>query len=117
MKKKKIVCFDFDGVIHSYKSGWKGVSTIPDEPIEGIRESINEIRKDYLVYVFSSRCSTPDGVYAITYWLNEHDIVVDDVVSKKPPAYVTIDDRCIRFNGNTKGLKDLIDNYKTWQKE
>ena len=33
--KKPIVVLDFDGVIHSYKSGWKGADVIPDEPVPG----------------------------------------------------------------------------------
>lgn len=29
---KPILCLDFDGVIHSYASGWKGADVIPDPP-------------------------------------------------------------------------------------
>ncbi len=29
---KQTVVFDFDGVIHSYTSGWKGATVIPDPP-------------------------------------------------------------------------------------
>ena len=45
-KFKKIVVMDFDGVIHSYKSGWKGVTEIPDPPVEGVKEFIEELRKE-----------------------------------------------------------------------
>ena len=29
---KPILCLDFDGVVHSYTSGWKGADVIPDPP-------------------------------------------------------------------------------------
>ena len=37
-----IVCLDFDGVIHSYSSGWKGPREIPDPPVPGAIRWIRE---------------------------------------------------------------------------
>lgn len=39
---KQTVVFDFDGVIHSYTSGWKGATVIPDPPVPGIKEAIKK---------------------------------------------------------------------------
>ena len=38
---KKTVVFDFDGVIHSYTSGWKGESVITDPPVPRIKEAMS----------------------------------------------------------------------------
>ena len=34
----------------------------------------------------------------------------------KEPAYLLIDDRCIKFNGNYKELKEQIEKFKVWYK-
>ena len=96
----KTVCLDFDGVIHSYRSGWKGVDNIPDPPIHGVREAISHLRKRYRVVVHSARGNTPEGRVAIARWLERHLIEVDEICETKPPAFVYVDDRAIAFNGN-----------------
>jgi len=115
MAFKKTVVLDFDGCIHSYTSGWKGVANIPDLPVDGIREAIIEMRKKYKVIIVSSRTSSYDGNQAIMEWLEKHDIEVDGLSDTKPPAFVYVDDRAIRFDGNSSNLLDQIDSFKTWQ--
>ena len=39
------VVFDFDGVIHSFKSGWKGAAEIPDPPVDGIQQVIENLQE------------------------------------------------------------------------
>ncbi len=116
---KKTVVFDFDGVIHSYTSGWKGADLIPDKPVEGIREAISDIRKaGYEVAVVSTRCSTDKGLKAVSTYLLANGIEVDKVCKEKPPAIVYIDDRAICFDGKSDRLLSKIENFKTWyQKE
>lgn len=111
---KQTVVFDFDGVIHSYTSGWKGATVIPDPPVPGIKEAIEKIRQLYHVVVVSSRCSSSEGVTAIMDYLKANDIVVDDVIMEKPPAVVYIDDRAIRFNGDPSDLLNQIVSFKPW---
>lgn len=115
MEFENTVLFDFDGVINSYKSGWEGYGIISDPPVEGIKEAIDEIRsKGYKVVIFSSRCSTLRGEVAVEEYLEEHNIVVDDIVDVKPPAIVMIDDRAITFDGKANTLLEKIENFKTW---
>lgn len=113
------VVFDFDGVIHSYTSGWKGVANIPDPPVPGIREAIAEIRAaGYQVVVVSTRCSEPDGLMAIRKFMDENNILVDDISAHKPPALVYIDDRALCFDGHPETLLNKIQEFKPWyQKE
>lgn len=113
--EKNTIVFDFDGVIHSYISGWKGYDVIPDPPVEGVKEVIDELRKDYKVVVVSARAKTPIGRLAIKEYLREHNIVVDDVMSTKPPAFVYIDDRAICFKGNADELLEAIRSFEPWQ--
>ena len=113
--RKKTVVFDFDGVIHSYKSGWKGPAVILDPPVEGIKETIAQLRElNYKVVVVSTRCTTEKGIQAIKRYLEKYEIVVDDVCKEKPPATVYVDDRAIHFDGNCNGLVEQITNFKNW---
>lgn len=106
--------FDFDGVIHSYTSGWCGADVIPDPPVPGIREAISEIRAaGYRVVVLSARCHQ-GGIRAIREWLDRHDIIVDDVVRDKVPAVLQVDDRCICFDGRSEELLEKIKSFVTW---
>ena len=87
---KGTVVFDFDGVVHSYKSGWLGENIIPDPPVNGIKEVIEDIRKaGYEVVIVSTRCANYRGQVAILEWLKKYDIAVDDVKKEKPPAKIS----------------------------
>ena len=91
---------DFDGVVHSYSSGWCGEEVIPDPPVHGTKEAIARLRKTYKVVVHSTRCRTEEGRKAIAAWLKKHSIEVDEVCEHKPPAMVYVDDRAVRFRGD-----------------
>ncbi len=110
--RQRTVCLDFDGVIHSYQSGWKGETVIPDPPIHGVGRAIAKLRQDYRVVVHSTRCSSEDGREAICDWLNRHGIEVDDVCMQKPPAFVYVDDRAVRFTGDWLETIELIHAFR-----
>ena len=112
---KKTVAFDFDGVIHSYTSGWQGAEVVPDPPVPGIKESIEALRAaNYEVVVVSSRANTYEGAMAIMHYLEANGITVDMVTDKKPPALVYVDDRAICFDGNASSLVEQIVNFRPW---
>lgn len=114
---KKTVVFDFDGVIHSYTSGWKGATVIPDPPIAGIRGALKEIHEaGYEVVIVSTRCASEEGKEAIERWLFKYGLsqFVDRVCKEKPPAIVYIDDRAICFDGHPENLLRRIDMFRPW---
>ena len=112
---KQTVVFDFDGVIHSYKSGWQGPTTISDEPVKGIKEAIAKIRNaGYEVVVVSTRCESIEGQKSISEYLEKHGIEVDRIMKEKPPAIVYIDDRAICFDGKSDKLLERIEQFKPW---
>lgn len=99
-RHRRTVCLDFDGVVHSYRSGWRGALVIPDPPIHGTEEAIARLRQQYRVVIYSARCRTEEGRQAIEAWLRKHGIEVDEVCEHKPPALVYVDDRAIPFRGD-----------------
>lgn len=115
---KPTIVFDFDGVIHSYVSGWKGVTEIPDPPVPGIREVIDKLHEiGYYIVIVSTRSAKSEGRIAMSEWLKEHDIYYDDIEAIKPPALVYIDDRAICFRGDTHALVAQIINFKPWTED
>lgn len=117
---KQTVVFDFDGVIHSYTSGWQGIGDIPDPPVPGIKEALKEIHEaGYEVVVVSTRCAYRYGEAAIKDWLENYglDKYIDKVCKEKPPAIVYIDDRAICFDGKPEGLLEKIQTFKPWNKQ
>jgi hypothetical protein len=128
---KKILCLDFDGVIHSYSSGWNGPINIPDPPVPGALEFIMRAVRDFEVHIFSSRSNQVGGIPAMqqyliaefsnmeeanTFW-NIAKFVTETLKwpREKPPAFVGIDDRVLTFNGNWPSIQDLK-NFKPWNK-
>lgn len=114
MARKNIV-FDFDGVIHKYSRGWQDGS-IYDKPVDGIKEVINELHKDYDIYVVTTRARDIGQQMQVEKYLNDNGIEFDCVTSIKVPAMVYIDDRAITFNpDNVSTLVKDIKNFQPWQ--
>jgi len=114
---KLTVCLDFDGVVHSYVSGWQGAAIIPDPPVDGTKEAIEKLRTIYEVKIYSSRSGQEGGRAAMVAWLAKHQIVVDEVCDHKPPAIIYVDDRAVKFDGDWDECAKAIANFSHWQKK
>ena len=121
---KKILCLDFDGVIHSYTSGWQGAAVISDPPVPGAVEFIANAVEYFRIAIFSSRSGEPDGCRAMMRYMREHltkkygnhgDLIANiiEYPIAKPPAFVTIDDRAITFTGTWPAM-DMLLAFKPW---
>lgn len=108
MSRRKILCVDFDGVLHSYTSGWKGPRCIPDKPVDGALSWLDHVLSHWAspfeVHIFSSRSSYWGARRAMKNWLIDWGMSPEKVARikfprSKPPAHLTIDDRAIQFTG------------------
>lgn len=119
MRRKPILCLDFDGVLHSYVSGWKGAEMIPDPPVPGAMEFLRNAVKHFDVHIYSSRSHQAGGIEAMQQWMMDHgglELLTHIIWPKhKPAAMVTIDDRAIQFDGNWPLIENLL-SFKPWNK-
>ena len=125
--RKPILCLDFDGVIHSYASGWKGADVIPDPPVDGAIAFMLGALRHFDVAIYSSRSGEPKGIEAMRRWLRNHAGAawhespdgpgIEDVrfPASKPAAFVSIDDRALTFNGSWPDVHSLKE-FKPWNK-
>lgn len=111
-RHRKTICVDFDGVIHSYASGWKGPTVLPDPPVEGAIEWLTRVAERFDLAIASVRNGQPGAIEAMRAWLSRHGLpahVLERVrfPLHKPPAEVYIDDRAYRFEGSFPTLDEL----------
>lgn len=103
----KVVCVDFDGVIHRYSKGWQDGS-IYDPPMKGAKKELGRlVSKGYKVVILTTRLNPEanDDVNLeknkITKWLADNGfqagVHYHDITAIKPKAGIYIDDRGIRF--------------------
>lgn len=133
MKRAKIhtpiLCLDFDGVLHSYTSGWKGPRCIPDPPVPGAIDWLRSLLTDaecrcamaprfadFDVCVYSSRSRHIGGRRAIKKWLEKQFEIAGyyrqlvELIRfpiRKPPAFLQIDDRAITFKGEFPSVEEM----------
>jgi hypothetical protein len=119
--RRLTISVDFDGVLHSYSSGWQGARNIPDEPVPGAMQWLLELLDDerFEVCIYSSRSHALGGISAMHAWLQHHmgpRVRELQFPSRKPPAHVSVDDRGWRFDGEFPGPDALVA-FKPWWKK
>jgi hypothetical protein len=138
-KRVSIICCDFDGVLHSYVSGWMGgAHLIVDDPVPGAMDWLSGMAHDdrFQVCVYSSRSKEPGAIDAMKQWLKKHlmvmyesagldleeldpaaQFVIDalEFPTQKPAANMMIDDRAFCFEGTFPNVDWLL-SFKPWNK-
>lgn len=139
MGKTPILYIDFDGVIHSYISGWKGPRNIPDPPVTGAIKWLESLLSepasvccmaprflDFDVQIYSSRSRYIGARWAMKKWLRNEfknagypgDLVeLIKFPTKKPPANILIDDHGYRFQGYFPAVEEMKGMLKPWNKK
>lgn len=121
-KRKGSVSLDFDGVINSYASGFVGIDKLPDPPVDGAIEYIQElIDYGFKVYVYSTRNEQERGRVAISKYLLKHGLPEEyhkkvGIIQNKPKCKIYLDDRAWEFTGKFPSPME-IDNFLPWTKK
>ena len=108
---KKTIAIDLDGVLDEY-TGKYDVNKIPDIR-NGAKDFIIELSKDYKLILFTTRDSKLAKEWLIK---NNIDKYFSDITNTKPLAYIYLDDRALKFDGNYDDTLNAIKNYKVYWK-
>jgi hypothetical protein len=132
---KLIICVDFDGVVHDYMDGWRDGS-VYGNAVPGFFEWALSAKEHFDLVIYSSRSKTEDGILAMQQWMVEQwkIFIVSEAgrevnqsliwnlfkyANEKPPAWLTIDDRALCFNGNWSDPNFSVEamrSFKPWNK-
>jgi hypothetical protein len=105
----RTVAVDFDGVIHTYASGWTGYEPT-DGPEPGALEFIERLISDgYRVVIMSSRAHTADGRRHIQRWLLRYGFPVLEVTAQKVMAVAYVDDRAVPYETGSGSWPAALD--------
>lgn len=148
---KPILVVDFDRVLHSYKSGWRGARNIPDPPVPGALEFLIKAIEFFNVQIYSCRSRQWGGKRAMKKWLKKEYIMLAldwestprffrewisqtafadpwnfevrwaikrllkkiRFPTKKPAAFLMIDDRAMCFTGTFPHPEELL-KFRPW---
>lgn len=128
--KKPILCLDFDGVLHSYISGWQGVGVANDPPTAGAEQFLLSAARHFRLEIYSSRSKSFRGRACMKSYCRKHfdfpltfseDYSCDFLYEElhfpwfKPSAFLTIDDRALTFTGQWPSIEEL-QSFRPWMK-
>lgn len=126
-RDKPILCLDFDGVCNRYDHGWQGAAVISDDAVAGLFEFLVEAAEHFDLQIYSSRSHHPGGIEAMRAWFAAQHGRWQAATGRsealpalgfplvKPPAWVTLDDRALTFEGVFPEVEALR-KFQPWNK-
>lgn len=107
----KTILIDLDGVLNTYTGNYDE-NVIPDIKV-GAKEFLEELHKNYEIKLFTTR-----NIPLAEKWIIDNNLekYFSAVTNTKEPAWLYIDDRCIRFEGDYNKLQEDIKNFQVWYK-
>ena len=110
---KKKILIDLDGVLNEYGKDKFDENHIP-EIKNGAREFVEELSRQFDLYLFTSR-----SMLIASKWLIEDNLdkFFKDVTNIKIPAFLHIDDRAICFKGSYNDTLKEIRKFSVYWKQ
>ncbi len=109
MQNRKTILIDLDGVLNNY-TGQYEQNFIP-EIKEGAKDFIIKLSRDFDIKLFTTRNKIMACKWIIKYGLESY---ISDITNVKELAWLYIDDRCLKFEGDFSLLAGQIKTFKTW---
>jgi hypothetical protein len=125
------LCIDFDGVINPYSRGWQGGELYETEVTPGFFEWALHAQKLFKLVIYSSRSKDETLLRTMQEWMHERyaewvrsnsldlniPVIGIEYTHEKPAAWITIDDRAIRFDGDWSAESlspEMLRAFKPW---
>src|SRR5574344_766353 len=108
---KKTILIDLDGVLNDYDGNFDK-NKIPKIK-KGSKTFLKKLSKNFDIKIFTTRNRLLTSKWLIENNLDEY---IKEVTNKKENAYIYIDDRCIKFNGDFKEISKKIEDFKVYWK-
>lgn len=106
---KKTIMIDLDGVLDNYEKYSYEIPSIKD----GAKEFVKKLSNDYELILFTTR---PPKQAVIWLQENKIDKYFKDVTNVKTPAYIYIDDRALKFEGDFDKTLEKIEKFNVYWK-
>jgi hypothetical protein len=128
--KPPTLCIDFDGVIHDYRDGWQD-GRITGDIVPGFFDWAEIAAGQFQLVIYSSRSKEPALAAAMAAWVERKQrewvaakgiaepFLIFTFTAEKPAAFLTIDDRAIRFDGDWSAPEldpDRLRAFEPWMK-